>query len=220
MENTAPILDRLLWVLLVIVMAGVVATVWTDLGVQPRRVGVENRALRGLKVFGKVPDFSLIERTWRPLGLSDLRGKIWIANFIYTTCTDTCPLQSLEMAKLQAELSDREDIRLVSITVDPDRDTPQLLSRYAKHFKADPVRWLFLTGEKDKIYRLAQEGFRLSAVPVSNIEGEDNDAIIHSNRFVLVDGERKIRGYYTSNDTEALKRLRRDLKPLLQNKTA
>lgn len=204
---------HLLWGLLVIVLAGVIGTaVWTRMGTWPKQGGWDERPLEGLRNFGTVPDFSLIERSGKRLELSDLHGKIWIANFIYTTCTDTCPLQSAEMAKLQAHLRQRTNVRLVSISVDPERDTPQALSRYADRFKADPSLWLFLTGEKETIYRLVQQGFRLSAVPVSTIEGKDNSIILHSSRFVLVDGEAKIRGYYDSTDREALRRLKRDLK--------
>lgn len=210
---------HLLCGLLVIVLAGVIGTaVWTRMGTWPKQGGWDERPLEGLRNFGTVPDFSLIERSGKRLELSDLHGKIWIANFIYTTCTDTCPLQSAEMAKLQEHLRQRTNVRLVSISVDPERDTPQVLSRYADRFKADPSLWLFLTGERGEIYRLAQDGFRLSAVPVSAPSASNGDAIIHSSRFVLVDTKKQIRGYYDSTDREALRRLKQDLKTLLQEK--
>ncbi len=210
---------HLLWGLLVIVLAGVLGTVvWTRIGTWPKQGGWDERPLEGLGNFGTVPDFSLIERSGKRLELSDLQGKIWIANFIYTTCTDTCPLQSAEMAKLQAHLRQRTNVRLVSISVDPERDTPQVLSRYADRFKADPSLWLFLTGERGELYRLAQEGFHLSAVPVSAPSASNGDTVIHSSRFVLVDTKKQIRGYYDSTDREALRRLKQDLKTLLQEK--
>ncbi|MFQ5917074.1 MAG: SCO family protein, partial [Candidatus Binatia bacterium] len=111
-------------------------------------------------------------------------------------------------------LAHEATLRLLSITVDPERDTLQVLSRYADRFGADPQRWLFLTGEKEEIYRLAQQGFRLSAAPVSNGEGKNDTAIIHSSRFVLLDDKAQIRGYYDSNDAQALRHLRRDLRTL------
>ena len=156
----------------------------------------------------------MIERSGHGVGLKDLRGKIWIADFIYTTCTDTCPLQSAELAKLQEQLGDRKDLKLVSFTVDPDRDTPQILSGYAERFHADADRWLFLTGSKEQISRLIQEGFRLSATPALN-GGAAGDVILHSPRFVLVDKQAQIRGYYDSRDAAALKRLRQDITKLL-----
>ena len=120
------------------------------------------------------------------------------------------------MAKLQTEMADSSDLAFVSISVDPEHDVPEVLARYADRFKADPHRWLFLTGEKKEIYRLAQEGFHLSAVPASDKRGEEADVVLHSSRFVLIDGKGQIRGYYESSDGEARKRLRRDLKTLLR----
>ncbi len=125
-----------------------------------------------LPVYWEVPDFSLIERDGRQVTLADLKGKVWIANFIYTHCIETCPFQTPELEKIQSEFSGEKDLRLVSITVDPENDTPEVLSRYADKFKADPERWLFLTGNKRAIYRLAQKGFKLSVVdPEEGIPG-------------------------------------------------
>lgn len=191
------------------------AAFWTRLGVWPRHGGWDQRSLEGLENFGAVPDFSLTERSRKQIKLSDLQGKIWIADFFYSTCKDTCPLQSAEMARLQNEMENKSNLQLVSISVDPEHDVPEVLSRYADRFKADADRWLFLTGSKRQIYRLVQEGFRLSAAPASYREGKELDPILHSSRFVLVDGKGQIRGYYDSSDGEALKRLRRDLKTLL-----
>lgn len=149
--------------ILVLVLAGILGTtmwIWKDHRFERWNRG--DRGLEGLQVFGTLPDFSLIERSGRAVTLGDLRGKIWIANFIYTHCTDTCPLQSARMAKLQDDFAGERNLRLVSITVDPTRDTPKVLVEYAARFGADPERWLFLTGEKQAIYALAQQGFYLS----------------------------------------------------------
>ena len=170
----------------------------------------------GLEPLGTLPAFELVERRRVPLRLEDLRGKVWVADFMYTSCVEVCPLQSAEMARLQAAFADHGDLRLVSISVDPERDTPAVLSDYAEKFQADPRRWLFATGEPQAIARLAQEGFRLSAA--SYVSGEDGAdyTFIHSNRFVLVDRQGRIRGYYRSTDPDDLMRLRRDLATLLQ----
>lgn len=205
---------------IVVAVLAVIAAVFARLLVvsqsQPRQGGWDERPLEGLGTFGSVPDFSLVERSGREVKASDFQGKIWLANFIYTDCKDSCPLQSAEMAKLQNEMGNRSGLEFVSISVDPEQDTPEVLSHYAARFKADPERWLFLTGDKKEIYRLAREGFRLSAVPASDQEAQKTDAILHSSRFVLVDGKRQIRGYYDSSDPEALKRVRRDMTALLQ----
>jgi len=228
----------------------------------------DTRPLEGLKVFGTVPGFSLIQRDGRQVTLADLRGKVWIANFIYTHCTDTCPLQSAQMARLQEELKSEPDFRLVSITVDPEQDTPETLTEYATRFGADRERWLFLTGAKRALYALAVEGFRLSVADPEELDqdprnkrapssgpqarqenpfeqpegrvgavtrflqtsgksllepapalahpGHPGRPFIHSSRFVLMDGQARIRGYYQSNDEEALGRLRSDVRTLLR----
>ena len=163
-------LQRLLWSALVLVLVGVVAAgTWSLLrGALAGRTPGEDVPPR-LPVYGSVPDFSLTERSGRQVGGSDLRGRVWIANFIYTHCPDTCPLQSGQMARLQAEFAAEGDVRLVSITVDPAQDTPEVLSGYADRFGAIPGRWLFLTGEKEAIYRLARGAFRLGVVEAGEV---------------------------------------------------
>lgn len=192
--------------------------------------------LESLDVYGEVPDFALTERSGRRITRADLLGKVWISNFIYTQCTETCPIQSAQVARLQAEFVAEEDLRLVSITVDPERDTPEVLSRYADRYGADPKRWLFLTGDKRAIYRLAKEGFRLGVVdpdeqanagsgfrwlgpgPAWATHGSKG-LIIHSSRFVLVDRQARIRAYHLPNDEQSLKRLRRNVTTLMREKS-
>jgi protein SCO1/2 len=177
----------------------------------------EAQSLESLGEFGPVPEFSLTERSGKTESLAGLSGKVWIADFIYTSCTDTCPLQTAEMAKLQEQWKNQRDLKLVSFSVDPERDTPQALTRYAERFKADADRWLFLTGGKQQISRLIQEGFRLSATPALK-SAADDDVILHSARFVLIDRAAQIRGYYDSRDAEALRRLNKDVVTLLSNR--
>jgi protein SCO1/2 len=203
--------------LAVVVFAGVLGVgAWSWFSGGRALVGGEKSPLESVGNFGSVPDFSLTERSGQPLVLGDLRGKIWLANFIYTACQDTCPLQTAAMAKLQEELVGENRVRLVSISVDPERDTPEVLSAYAKRYDADPQRWLFLTGEPSAIYRLAREGFHLSASPAA-AKGASREPL-HSSRFVLVDGAAQIRGYYESRDPQALERLRHDLAVLLHQR--
>src|SRR6266446_1150404 len=128
------------------------------------RVGFKNSAWRAgsdLPRLWEVPDFALIERSGPSVTKADLLGKVWIASVIFTRCVDECPLVSSHMARLQDAFAAEPDIRLVSITVDPAYDTPEVLTRYAQSFAAQPQRWLFLTGDKATIYRLVREGFRL-----------------------------------------------------------
>jgi protein SCO1/2 len=205
------------------------------LGVRPSPSQTEG-ALEALGMYGEVPDFRLTERSGRPITRADLLGTVWIVNFIYTQCTETCPLQTAELARLQAEFQAEGDLRLVSITVDPERDTQAALSAYAERYGADPVRWLFLTGDKRAIYRFAKEGFRLGVVDPDDPGAQagpllrflsprpawathgSKGLIMHSARLVLVDRQARIRAYHLPNDDQSLERLRRNLKVLLRER--
>ena len=202
------------WAPLLIIVVGVVSVyLWADLFRFARQP-----SMPALQQLGTLPAFDLTERRQAPLRLDDLRGKVWVADFMYTSCVEICPLQSAEMARLQAAFADHPDLRLVSFSVDPERDTPAVLSAYADKFQADPERWLFATGEPEAVARLAQEGFRLSAA--SYVADGADYTFIHSNRFVLVDRQGRIRGYYRSTDPDDLVRLRRDLTVLLRQVVA
>lgn len=197
-------------VLLILLVALVIGKLWMS-------NASDRPQLEELAQYGSVPPFSLIERSTKPVTTADLRGKVSIVDFIYTQCKDTCPLQSAVMAKLQTEFRDRPDLQLVSVTVDPRHDSPDVLSSYAERYGAKPDRWLFLTGDPAAIRQLVQEGFRLSAVPV----GKDTEepVIFHSSRFILIDRRGKVRGYYDSSDNEALARLRENAERLLASGT-
>jgi len=155
-----------------------------------------------LPVFAEVPDFSLTERSGRTISSTDLAGRPYIVDFVFTTCAGPCPLLSQNMEKLQDSLGDR-DVQLVSITVDPERDTPEALTRYAKRYGADPDRWLFLTGAKQAIYDLVRGGFLLAiddgALSPDGMPGPG--IITHSTKFVLVDGEGQIRAFFSGEES-------------------
>ena len=227
-----------LWMLAATIGGGFAAWPWIG-GQVTRPFGIfpstspSQSVLETLGVYGEVPDFSLTERSGRRVTLADLRGKVWIANFIYTQCTETCPTQSLQISRLQLEFPTQPDLRLVSITVDPERDSPDVLKRYAERYQADPERWLFLTGPKRAIYHLAADGFKLSVVdpddpkqtsgmlrflgPRSAFATHGSKGlVIHSSRFVLVDRHARIRAYHQPTDPESLERLRRNLRALLK----
>jgi len=221
------ILRRLLWGLVALVSVAIVGVAmwrWQGRGMSEAK---SELLLEGLKNFGAVPDFAFTERSGRKISIADLKGKVWVAQFFYTHCTDICPLTVPQMGLLHLEyLKDpefRSAIHFVSITVDPERDTPEVLSKYAEHFSADPQMWLFLTGDKDTTYRLAEQGFKLGIGEEKNPPevvkktGEEKE-LFHSNRLILIDRKAQIRGYYSGIDAEAMVRLRRDLKILLAGK--
>ncbi len=158
-----------------------------------------------------LPDFSFTERSGQALSRKDLLGRVWIADFIFTSCAGPCPQMSRHMQRLQTDLADLESLRLVSFSVDPDRDTPEVLRIYSERYDADPQRWLFLTGPMDQIYDIAIKGFKITVEAAR----EDNQ-IIHDTRFILVDAEGAIRGYYDSTSAEGLQRLRQDASELVR----
>ncbi len=202
------------WLILGGVIVGVAAvSVWAWLaGYRPQQTGQ-------LGVYGAVPDFSLTERSGEKVARSDLLGHVWVADLIFTHCAATCPRMSEQMKRLQ-DAFPRGEILLVSITVDPERDTPEVLSKYADQYGAQHGRWLFLTGDEETIQRLAIEGFNLSAEPSE----ESHDAhmmempILHSDRFVLVDRRGTIRGYYEGISDEGLEQLREDIRAVLRER--
>jgi len=163
---------------------------------------------------GQVPDFTLVNRDGRTVRRADLAGRPWIADFIFTRCPASCPMMTARMARLDRELPRDIELRLVSFSVDPQHDTPAVLQRYAASFKAS-ARWLFLTGDGAQIYRLSREGFKLGvdAAPPAGGAGTA-EPILHSTRFVLVDGAGRIRGYYDAFDAESMKGLVRDLEAI------
>jgi cytochrome oxidase Cu insertion factor (SCO1/SenC/PrrC family) len=152
----------LILVALLTLLAGGLAGggVWYLLRTRSAEIGQD--ALEGLQVFGALPEFTLTERNRQPVTRADMIGKVWVANFIYTRCADTCPLQTARLATLQADFSEGRGLVLISITVDPKHDIPSVLAEYAARFGADRERWWFLTGHKDTIYALIRDGFHLS----------------------------------------------------------
>ena len=172
---------------------------------------------KGLPILGKIPDFSLVGSDGAPVTARDLEGAPWVANFIFTTCAGVCPLMSAQMARLQEELPDDSPVRLLSFTVDPAHDTPEVLRAYAERFNARPERWLFVTGEPQQIYTLAKDGFHLGAGELPDYAPERDDGpFFHSSRLALVDAQRRIRGYYEGAESAQVDRLQKDLAHLLE----
>jgi protein SCO1/2 len=159
-----------------------------------------------LPTLGAVPDFDLVERSGQPVHASDLDGEVWVANFIFTRCPDVCPALTARMARLQ---NTGPEMRLVSFSVDPTHDTPAVLADYARRTGAE-ARWLFLTGPRERIATLLRDGFKVAYAD----DGPATAPITHSDRFVLVDRARRIRGYYHGSDPEDLMRLARDARAL------
>jgi protein SCO1/2 len=161
-----------------------------------------------LHQYGLVPSFSLTERSGQTITNSDLEGKIWVADFIFTTCPGPCPIISANMARLQSALGGDNRVQLVSFTVDPQDDTPSALSAYANHLGADPQRWWFLTGPEKTLYDLIRNGFYQS---VQDNHGKPLDpgqfVVTHSTYMALVDSHGIMRGFYSGLSEEDQKSL-------------
>ncbi|RMD86072.1 MAG: SCO family protein [Calditrichaeota bacterium] len=171
-----------------------------------------------LPVYGNVPEFTLINQNGQNFSSKDLNGKIWVADFIFTNCGSSCPLMTLHMSELQKALPKTWQVRLVSITVDPERDTPEVLSQYANNYGADTNLWYFLTGDRQTIVHLAQDGFHLGVGEVTYSRTNVNkDEILHSIKFVLVDQKGQIRGYYNGTEKELVENILHDIKKLRKN---
>ena len=159
-----------------------------------------------LPSYNKITPFQLTSQSGALFdSQKELAGKIWIADFIFTSCTGPCPRMSAFMLRLQNEFQSLPDVRLVSFTVDPATDVPEVLAEYAKRFKAQPGRWFFLTGEREDLHKLSREAFLLGDV-TGNLE--------HSTRFVLIDKQGAIRGYYMSSQVDDMNKLIADTRTL------
>jgi len=172
---------------------------------------INQLANRPIRSYGTVPNFQLTNQNNQPFGSTQLAGKIWIADFIFTSCPGPCPMVSSRMSELQRPL-EKTDVHLVSFSVDPVKDTPDVLRGYADKLKAQPARWDFLTGSKSTIYDLSKNGFKLAVSDGS----EEAGVPVHSTRIVLVDRRGEIRGYYEATAADAVTKVLADTSHLLR----
>ena len=194
---------RLLWGVLALAMAGSLLFYFirSKPSIRPEHTAAPS-------AYGRVPDFTLTDAQNQPFGAAALHGRVWVADFIFTSCAGQCPLMTEQMRLLQQRLP--APVQMVSITVDPDRDTPAVLARYAAEHGAQPGRWHFLTGDKTIIQNLAMKGFHLGYAE----GGPKEEPIVHSVRLILVDSQGEIRGTYDGIDPASLDRLVQDAKML------
>jgi protein SCO1 len=161
-----------------------------------------------------IEDFTFTERSGKKVTKADLLGHPWLISFIFTRCAGPCPKVSTQMSELQS-LVKGSDVRLVTLTVDPDFDTTSVLSRYADTYRADPKRWLYLTGDKRKTYQMINNSFLM---PVKEYTGKDREPgyeVMHSTNIMLVNEKGVVVNKYNAIDADDISRLRHDLKPYL-----
>ncbi|PRY86211.1 SCO family protein [Mongoliibacter ruber] len=161
-----------------------------------------------------IPDFNLTTQLEEARGREEMTGKITIVDFFFTSCPSICPVMSTEMERVDDAFRNEENVQIYSISIDPEYDTPEVLAEYAERHNANPEKWHFLTGDKSSIYDLARCGFIL---PTLDGMG-DPEEFIHSDKFVLVDDEGRIRGYYSGTNRDEVDRLILETKILLHGK--
>ena len=160
-----------------------------------------------LPEIGMVPEFEFVNSEQETITLNNLKGKVWVADFIFTTCTMACPMMTGNMNIIHKKYKKNDDVRLVSISVYPEYDTPEVLTKYASQYDANTSRWYFLTGEESTVKRVIKDGFKI---------GDYEDIIFHSEKFALVDKKGMIRAYYNGMKTEDMKKLKKDINSLLK----
>lgn len=161
-----------------------------------------------LPTLGSVPPFTLTAQNGSPFDSRSLDGKIWVADFIFTNCTGPCPRMTSQMHSVQKNFTGNAEVKFVSFTIDPLRDTPEALTEYAAKFHADANQWTFLTGPVPTLHNLSRNVFMLGDV--------DGRTFEHSTRFMLVDRKARIRGTYLTSESENIPRLIADIQNLLK----
>lgn len=168
---------------------------------------------QGLQKLWQVPEFTLTESNAKPFTRADLAGKVWVADFFYTSCPGPCPMLSSRLSALHERLRNNDGVRFVSISLDPVKDTPEVLQQYATRFNAS-AHWSFCTGDKAAIYDLVMRGFKLAAVEERN----NPEPITHSTKLVLVDRDGWVRGFYEGVGDDQNAKLAADIGHLLREK--
>jgi len=160
-----------------------------------------------LPVIGSIPEFEFIDSEGQSVNLNTLKGKVWVADFIFTTCTMACPIMTGNMNTIHKKYKKNDDLRLVSISVYPEYDTPEVLKEYASQYDANTDKWHFLTGKEATVKNVIKNGFKI---------GDYEDIIFHSEKFALVDKNGMIRSYYNGMKTEDMDKLKKDINRLLK----
>ena len=166
-----------------------------------------SQPVKELPEIGNIPQFEFTNSDGNTVTLDNLKGKVWVADFIFTTCTMACPMMTGNMNIVHKKFKKNDNVRLVSISVYPEYDTPEVLKNYASQYDADTEKWLFLTGKEDAVKDIIRDGFKI---------GDYEDIIFHSEKFALVDKKGIIRAYYNGMKSEDMKQLKKDIDVLLK----
>ena len=164
----------------------------------------------------KVGDFSFLNQEGKMISLDDVRGKVFVAEYFFTTCGTICPIMNQQMQRVAQAYATENDFRILSFTVDPKTDTVEQMKRYATAHGADAKKWYFLTGSQEKLYALARKSFFVLKPAEAENQGDVGSDFIHTNNFVLVDKQLRIRGYYDGTNPKEIEGLIKDIALLLE----
>lgn len=168
-----------------------------------------------LPVFGRVSGFQLTNQLAQSFSSAELEGNIWVADLIFTRCPGPCAQLSAHLAQLQRRLPPGVAVQLISLTADPDHDTPEVLRAYAERFQADPRRWRFLTGPRAEINEVATKQLLLAVAEKDPAERESaDDLFLHSTKWVLVDAQGQLRAVYEGTEEQSVDRVLADIQRL------
>src|SRR5215213_3548790 len=166
-----------------------------------------------LPVLWPAAQFSLVDQDAKPFSMENLRGRPWVAGYVFTNCAGLCPRLTATMAQLQKQVP--ADVHMVSFSVDPENDKPEVLKKYAATFKADESRWHFLTGPKDQVVQVVAD----MKMPYGETNSP-NEPILHSDKLTLIDADGNVREHYDSKDPEKVKKLVADAEALAREARA
>ncbi len=194
MNNDKPPARRLEWTVWIGVLLTVMLLLLAYLLAQTR---LRSSIGKPLPVLGNIANFSLTNQNGRVVSLTNLQGRVWVADIIFTRCGGPCPRMTRQMKELQDALPPRSSAELVTLTTDADFDTPPVLKTYAAKFGADTNRWMFLTGDKREVAKLAIDSLKLTALEKKPDERTSpDDLFVHSTIFVVVDAHSRLRGVF------------------------
>jgi protein SCO1/2 len=162
-------------------------------------------------IYNTIPPFSFVNQQGDTVSEKIVEGKIYVTDFFFTTCPTICPVMKRQMIKVFQQFKGNPDVMILSHTIDPEHDTPQVLNTFAKDLGIEGTQWQFLTGSKDKIYKIGQENYMSTAKEDKTAEG----GYIHSGAFILVDKEKHVRGMYDGTTEEGTQKLIADMRRLL-----
>lgn len=164
----------------------------------------------------RIGNFNFLNQEGKEITLADVKGTVFVAEYFFTSCGTICPAMNKQMQRVQKAYLNNNQVKILSFTVDPEIDTVAQMKNYAEAHHAKVGKWHFLTGDKDKLYRLARTSFFVLKPAEAQNQGDAGSDFIHTNNFVLVDKELRIRGYYDGTSEMEVKHLIKDIRQLLE----